>query len=310
MEQKQRKLPDDLTLGAGAHNPNEPNGEFLACIMEAVAYLAGEPWSDHPECASPLIASACRSLNDGIKDTAWRTELLASLVPKIIGTRDDRELERSYLALDWIVRVYVPAWMSLVPELESRAAELRALPPIRSLSDFGKVPQESLAVSAGDARAAGAAARAAAWDAAWAAAWDAAGDAAWAAAGDAAWAAAGAAARAAAGAAAWDAAWAAAGAAARAAAGDAAWAAAGAAAGAAAWAAAGDAARAAAWDAAWDAAWAAAWAAAGAAAGDAARAAAWAAARAKLAPTVKELQESFVQVLMAMCELRKSGQDD
>jgi hypothetical protein len=107
---------------------------------------------------------------------------------------------------------------------------------------------------------------------------DRAGAAAWAAAGDA---------RAAAGAAAGAAAWAAAGAAA--------WAAAGAAAGAAAWAAAGAAARAAAGDArdAWGAA------------GDAARAAgdARAAARARLAPTVEQLQQSAVELIERMCAL-------
>jgi hypothetical protein len=99
----------------------------------------------------------------------------------------------------------------------------------------------------------------------------------------------------AAGDAAGDAAWAAARAAAWAAARDAAWAATGAAAWAAAWAAAGAAAWAAAWaatrDAARDAAWDAAW--------DAARDAAWDA----LQPTVRELQDSALDLLDRMCRL-------
>jgi hypothetical protein len=91
---------------------------------------------------------------------------------------------------------------------------------------------------------------------------------------------------------------AAAGAAARAAAWDAAWDAAGAAAGAATWDAAGAAARAAAWD----AAGAAAWDAARDAAGTAAWAAARTAAGAALAPTVKSLQSSAIELFSRLIE--------
>ncbi|HIE4431962.1 hypothetical protein [Burkholderia multivorans] len=79
---------------------------------------------------------------------------------------------------------------------------------------------------------------------------------------------------------------------------DAAWEAAGAAAWAASGAAAGDAAGAAAGDAAWDAAWVAAWDAAGVAAW----AAAWSAARAKLEPTVKQLQASAHELFSRMID--------
>ena len=41
------------TLKSGSHKP--PNGEFAACVMEAVSYIANEPWSDHPACTCPVI---------------------------------------------------------------------------------------------------------------------------------------------------------------------------------------------------------------------------------------------------------------
>ena len=218
-------------LQSGSHAPNG-----IACVMEAVAYVAGEPWSDHPKCVCPVIGAFLRSWNDGLPDNV-RDTLLRPLVPLVMGTRGDKALEqrRALMAADWLVRVYTPAWLRLA-KLVTQADALAGLPEI---TDMAQCPSlmPALEAARSDSNTAGYAAGAAARAAAWAGAW--------------------AAARAAAGAAAWDAAWAAAGAAARDAAG------------AAAWAAARTAARDAAWDAARDAAGAAAWAAAGAAARDA-----------------------------------------
>jgi hypothetical protein len=320
----------DVPLQHGAHDSRDEG----VCVMEMVAWMAGEPHSDHPECTSPVVAAFLRSWNDGLPDDAMRDRLLRPLLPVVLDTRTTAadETTRAWMATDWLVRVHAPAWMDLVPSLRERAAELRALPALTSAEiavavqatmEHARVDANAARAAAGDAAwaaagdAAGDAARDAARDAAGAAAGDAAGDAAGAAAGDAAWAAAGDAARDAA----RDAAWAAARDAARDAAWDAAWAAARAAAGDAAWAAAGDAARdaarAAAGAAAWAAAGAAAWAAAGdaawAAAGDAARAAAgaaaWAAAGDALAPTAETLQASAQDLVRRMCAVGRTGDD-
>ncbi len=192
-----------------------------ACVMEAVAYVAGEKWSDHPECVSPVIGAFLRSWNDGLPTDADRDRLLKPLIPKIINTRSTQAVEeqRSYLALDWMIRTFLPAWLRLA-KINDHADKIEALAPI---VDTATATAAAPVVRAANEAAskAGAAARDAARAAAWDAARDAARAAAWDAAWDAAWAAAGAAARAAAGAAAWDAAWAAAGDAARAAAWDA-----------------------------------------------------------------------------------------
>jgi hypothetical protein len=50
----------DLTrvhLLAGQHNENS---DQQWCVMEAVAYVAGEPWTDHPKCASQVLGAFCR----------------------------------------------------------------------------------------------------------------------------------------------------------------------------------------------------------------------------------------------------------
>ena len=248
-----------LTLKNGSH----PDPDSGLCVMEAAAWIAGEPHSDHPECVSPVLGAFMRRWNDDL-DGEGRQKLKA-FVPRVIGTAGDGQDEaRGWLAADWLIRVHTPAWLDLAG-ITDAAAALRALPELR---DSGSL--EAARPALADAREKGAAA----------------GDAAWAAAGDAAWAATGAAAWAAA----RDAAWAAARDAAR----DATWAAAGAAAGAATWDAARDAAWAAARDAAGDATWAAAWAAAGAAT--------WAAARDALKPTTVELQASALDLLDRMID--------
>lgn len=200
-----RALPADFVLAYGSHESPEAG----MCVMEAVAYVAGEEHTDRPECACPVIAAFLREWNDAIMDDARRTELLAPLVPRLVGSRRTAAVEqrRADLALDWFVRVQAPAWLALSDTLRPHAAALRGLAPLTSAAACRSA--QTTLDEARSASAAASAARVAAWDArvaAGAAAWDAAWDA-WAAAWDArdaAWAAASAAASAAS--AAWDAA--------------------------------------------------------------------------------------------------------
>jgi hypothetical protein len=221
-------LPSDLVLLKGVHNSADDG----MCLLEAVAYVAGEPHSDHPKCVCPVLGAFGRRWNDGLPDDETRTRLLAPFIPRLIGTRSTPDVQdaRAFLAADWAVRIFTPAWLRLAG-LDEDAAHLEQLDALESV----ELCHEAMPVISAARKKANAAAGGAAGGAAGAAAWDAAWDAAGAAAGDAAWDAAGGAA----GAAAWDAAWDAAGGAAGAAAWDAAWDAAGAAAGVAAWAAAG-----------------------------------------------------------------------
>ena len=207
------------SLSAGGHEHVDEG----ACFMEAVSYVAGEPWSDKPACACPVLGAFLRTWNDDLSDTD-RDRLLRPLVLRLVGSRSTPEVEarRSWLAMDWLVRTNAPTWLRLVPALVPHADALTDLPPIVDAQTAAAY--QSTFNAAVDA--AWVAARAAAVDAAVDAAWVAAVDAAWDAAWDAACAAACAAALAAADVAAMTAAEAAACAAAGDAAGDAAWAAA------------------------------------------------------------------------------------
>ena len=174
----------DLPILNGAHKANK---ERQMCVLEMVAFVADERWSDNPKCVSPVIGSFMRSWNDCLNDED--RQRLKPYIEKVIGTNTGAEDDerRAWMATDWLCRVCAPAFLELTESLKTHAASLRSLEEIRD-SGSAKASQGDLAAAWA---AAGAAARDAAWAAARDAAWAAAGDAAWAAAGDAAWAAAG-----------------------------------------------------------------------------------------------------------------------
>jgi hypothetical protein len=113
-----------ITLTVGDHD----DGDDGMCLMEAVAWFAGEPWTSSPECASLLLGTFGRGLNDVLPDET--RQRLVPLIPRIVGTVDDGlNLTRSYLALDWLVRTHTPAWLDLAGhQVDARA--LRGLQPI------------------------------------------------------------------------------------------------------------------------------------------------------------------------------------
>ena len=181
------RLAKVTTLYKGAHTP-----DGMMCVMEAVAFVAREPWSDHPECACPVLTAFMQSWNDNLSDED-RTLLLLPIVPRLVGTRGSKKLEarRATMAADWFVRVFTPAWLRLAG-LSNHADVLAAFPEIVS---FEKTPsieptlraaQEAATAAAGSA-APESAAESAAWSAAESAAWSAAGSAAGSAAWSAAW---------------------------------------------------------------------------------------------------------------------------
>lgn len=81
--------PDLVPVLARGHHRKPSKG---ACFMELASYLAGERWSDHPECTHRLLSSLARSVNDCTSD-AGRPRL-AVLIPSVIGlTGDDVRID-------------------------------------------------------------------------------------------------------------------------------------------------------------------------------------------------------------------------
>jgi len=149
-------------------------------VVELAAYIACEEWSDHPKYVSPSIAAFLRSWNDSLDDET--RQILKPYAVKCIATTgtDEHEEIRAWMATDWLVREYAPAWLRLAG-LAKQAEALESLAALTGKREAKSV-QPIIEAARKDAAAAGAAAGAAAW----AAAGTAARDAAWAAAGTAA----------------------------------------------------------------------------------------------------------------------------
>jgi hypothetical protein len=167
---------EHLTLLRGSH---ETRARGL-CVMEAVAWFAGEKHADRPQCACPVLTSFAIKLNDRIYDDEERTRIMRPLIPRLVNTRGTRELEvrRAYVAADFAARDCAPrALDSAASVLERRgktehatklrgfATQLRELPAVvdKATGDAAaKVAREARADAAAYADAAYAAADAAA----------------------------------------------------------------------------------------------------------------------------------------------------
>jgi hypothetical protein len=143
----------EFALAHGSHRSIKDG----VCAMELVSWIAGEKWSDHPECVCPVISAFVRSWNDALPDDE-RTSLLRPVLPKLIGTRGNKALEdlRALMCADWLIREHTPAWLRLAG-LTTHAEALAALPEITSFAQVPSIrgPLEAARV---DADAAGAAA--------------------------------------------------------------------------------------------------------------------------------------------------------
>ena len=170
---------DTLHLDKGSHDSPEKG----MCVMEAVALMAGETFTDAPSCASPVIRAFMVSWNDALPDD--ERQQLKRHIPALIGTAGTPEQEtvRAWMATDWLVRVQAPAWLRLAglteqADILASMTEVTAATCPSILPALKAVRSDAAAAGAAAGAAARAAAGAAAWDAAWAAAWDAAWDAA------------------------------------------------------------------------------------------------------------------------------------
>ena len=93
------------------------------CAMEFVAYLAREPHSDRPQCASPLITSFVTGCND--RWNVKERQLLKPYLTRIMGTRDGKDLERAKIfAMHAVTRISPHAIESI--GLKDEAEKMRS----------------------------------------------------------------------------------------------------------------------------------------------------------------------------------------
>lgn len=102
---------EEIELKHGNHRSREAG----MCAMEAAAYLAGEPHSDHPQCVSKTIAAFMRSWNDSLNDT-HRQRLKPYVVKSLdtAGTAAEKAIRGTVELLDRMI--------ALTPKLEATTA--------------------------------------------------------------------------------------------------------------------------------------------------------------------------------------------
>jgi len=161
------RLDSVTALAMGSHADHR-----AMCVMEAVAYVAGEPWSDRPRCACPVLTSFAIRLNDRITNDAERTRIMRPLIPLLVETRTDSRaimVKRAYVAADFAARESMPRLLDALGKADV-AAQCRTLAPVTD--------RDTARAAEGLLREVRAAADAAAADAAYAAAYAADADAA------------------------------------------------------------------------------------------------------------------------------------
>jgi hypothetical protein len=89
-----------VRLSRGRHQGPEQG----ACVMELASMLAGEPFSDHPRSACPVIGAFLRAYNDGLPDD--RRQDLYAYAAKVVGTASGRKIRRARarMCLEWFAQ--------------------------------------------------------------------------------------------------------------------------------------------------------------------------------------------------------------
>jgi hypothetical protein len=118
-----------LRLAKGAHDSFAKG----ASVMEAVAYVAGEPFSDHPQCASPVVGAFLRAWNDRLDDET--RQHLKPYVVRLVGTAgsDKEERRRRDMLREWVLGTLVPTWLETAG-MHAEAKDVRKFRLARVLS--------------------------------------------------------------------------------------------------------------------------------------------------------------------------------
>lgn len=116
---------DLITLAHGNH----PKREDGVCLLELAAWIADEPHTDRPACVCPVLAEFGRVWNDALP--GYPRQRLKPYAARLVGTRStpNVEVRRAWLACDWLVRTFAPAWLR-AGGLNDDARRIETLPEL------------------------------------------------------------------------------------------------------------------------------------------------------------------------------------
>lgn len=119
-----------IQLKPGPHR----SPDYGLCVMECVAFVAGERHTDRPECACPVITQIAVHANDTVPPAVLAQ--MSSRVLRLAGSRGSEDLmaKRASFLVDYVVRKAMPAALaaSALPACAELAKEFADLPPIVS----------------------------------------------------------------------------------------------------------------------------------------------------------------------------------
>jgi hypothetical protein len=121
-----------IKLAKGKHSSPDEG----ACVMELSSMLAGEPFSDHPASACPVIASLLRAYNDSVGDE--RRQDLYTYAAKVVGSRAslDVQRERAERVTAWALDMHQRRWNRFLPLSRLRAIGLRRQPSVHAIGTY------------------------------------------------------------------------------------------------------------------------------------------------------------------------------
>ena len=105
-KEKEVKFLERLKLYPGRHEE-----KTAANIMEACGYVAGEEWTNRPECVSVILRLFTISLNNKLPGTP--RQRLKQYIPQLINSNGDDRVEnkRAWMVCDWLIRTALALWL-------------------------------------------------------------------------------------------------------------------------------------------------------------------------------------------------------
>lgn len=126
--------PDLMPVLSRGKHRNPRKG---ACFMELASYLAGERWSDHPDCTHQLLAALARDVNDHVGEQA--RSRLVPMIPSVVGlVGDDPRVDA------WIARECALAALPVVSAERQGVAAVGLLRCERVLNGLEHRPKHYL----------------------------------------------------------------------------------------------------------------------------------------------------------------------
>lgn len=133
---------EDVVLKRGAHKERN-----AFCVMELVAYINGEAWTDQPTCSPTMVTQFLRSWND--LSTQFTRQRLKELVPHFVGCDphprwDDQRL---HMFMDLCVRHHIGSWLRVLgygvpmPEIVDQDTYDRAHTAVETVARHIQMPE-------------------------------------------------------------------------------------------------------------------------------------------------------------------------